>query len=410
MQKEEFQVSFSDNISTEYEEEANRKLAMICRLSIILLVAVGVLNLLHVFIIDDVIYPVLAVSVVIMFLPTVFYNILKRKERAIRYFVMTLVVLMSGILYTFLSYHVIIMLVFPLVISCLYCDKKSVWFTTILGIPVMVVSHLLAYSLKVVPDEPLVTLRGTLLYGVLPRVLEYIAIAAVCISMTGKLQNLINVLVKKNDELYLDQESLITSLSQMIESQSQETGQHVKRVSEYTKVLCRSLEMSEDEIWKVGLAAMMHDVGKIFVPHDILEKPGKLTADEFAVIKKHTLYGKRMLEQSPGELMQISAQIAYEHHERYDGKGYAGMKGDEISMYSRCVSIADVFDALVSWRPYKEPWTTEEARAEIIANGGSQFDPILVEIFDEHFEEFQAIFEKYPDSQDAVDTEQLFSD
>lgn len=399
-----------NRLTDEYEYNANLKMAMICRINMGIFVIVMLLNYFHIFIIDSVIYPVLLFSIGVMFLPTLFYNVFHLHSLIIRYFVLTLVVLMSGILYSFLSYHVIIMLVFPLLVSCLYCDKKSVWYTTILGIPVMIAAHLIAFHLKIVPDEPLITLHGTIFYGILPRLLEYMAIALVCLNMTEKVQNLIQALVHKNQELLAEQEEIITSLSQMVESQSQETGMHVKRVSEYTKILCRNLGYDDDTVWEVGLAAMMHDVGKIMVPHEILEKPGKLTKEEFDIIKKHTTYGKKMLENSPGELMQLSADIAYEHHERYDGTGYDGIKGENIGIFSRCVSVADVFDALVSWRPYKDPWTPQEARNEILAQSGRQFDPLVVEVFDKHFDEFLEIFEKYPDSQEMIDTESFYRD
>lgn len=400
-------MNFSSRLTKDYEEAANRKLAGICRIAMILLFVVMLLNYFNVFIIDDVIYPVLTFSIIVMLLPTFFYNVRSYNSLLIRYFVLTLVVFMSGLLYAFLSYHVIIMLVFPIVVSCLYCDKKSVIYTALIGIPVIVVSHLLAFQFKVVPDEPLVTLKGTIFYGILPRVLEYTSIVIVCFSMTNKVQALIENLIKKNDELYKEQEGIITSLSTMIENESQETGMHVKRVSEYTKILCRGLGFSDEIVWKVGLAAMMHDVGKILIPHDILEKPGKLTKEEFEVIKKHTVYGKRMLENSQGELMKLSAIIAYEHHERWDGTGYANMKGEDIDIYSRCVSVADVFDALVSWRPYKNPWTPEDARAEIVSQAGKQFDPAIVKLFDENFDEFIEIYEKYPDSLEEQDSDAI---
>ena len=391
-------MNFSSKLTRDYEIEANKKLARICRIPMVLFVVVMLLNYFGIFKIDDIIYTVMTFSIIVMLLPTFFYNFRSFNSLIIRYFVLTLIVFMSGMLYAFLSYHVIIMLVFPIVVSCLYCDRKSVLYTALIGVPVIIVSHLLAYELKVVPDEPLVTLKGTIFYGILPRILEYTTIAVVCLSITGKVQELIKKLIQKNSELYQNQEGIITSLSTMIESESKETGMHVKRVSEYTKILCRGLGLEDEIVWEVGLAAMMHDVGKILVPHDILEKPGKLTDEEFAIVKKHTLYGKRMLENSDGELMQLSARIAYEHHERWDGRGYAGIKGEDIGIYSRCVSIADVFDALVSWRPYKKPWTPQEAKQEITAQAGKQFDPNLVNIFNEHFDEFIEVYEKYPDS------------
>lgn len=390
-------MNYSEMVIQEYEAKTNKTMAFICRIMIGLMVAVGVLNYLHVFKISNSIYPTLLISIAILILPTIFYDLLNMDNVAIRYFVLTANVIMSGILYAFLSYHVIIMLVFPVVVSSLYCDKKSVIYTSVLSVPVMVISHLIAFQLKIVPDEPLVTLHGVLIYGVIPRVLELTAFAVICTNMASKVQQLIRNLGEKNTELYSDQEMLIASLSEMIEAQSQETGQHVKRVAEYTWILCEALDMDEHECWKVSTAAMMHDVGKILIPQEIINKPGKLTTEEYELIKNHAKYGKKLLVNSPGELMQISAEIAYQHHERYDGKGYYGIAGEDISLYARCVAIADVFDALVSRRPYKAAWTPREARDEIIRNAGTQFDPRLVMLFEKYFDRFVEVLKKYPD-------------
>lgn len=398
-------MKYSNKLLKDYEADANLKLAFICRIMMVLLIMVMVFNITGVFVLESSIYPVIIVAVLIMFVPTILYDLLHKSGPVWRYFVLTLVVFMSGLLYSFLSYHVIIMLVFPIIVATICCDTRSIVYTTLLGIPVMVISHLIAFRLRIVPDEPLVTLKGVIVYGIFPRVIEYIAIAVICINLTIKIQRLIKALIDKNEELYEDQDSLITSLSEMIESQSQETGLHVKRVSEYTKILCRALGMDDEEVRKVGLASMMHDVGKILVPRQILEKPGKLTVEEFAEIKKHANYGRMMLEKSPGELMQISARIAGEHHERYDGTGYNKMAGDDIHIYSKCVSVADVFDALVSWRPYKEPWNPQDARDEIVRQSGKQFDPDVVKVFDEHFEEVMEVYRQYPDSVKEIDTE-----
>ena len=391
-------MNFTNRLITDFEKDADCRMSSICRIMIGLMGIVMLLNGLHVFIISNMIYPTLILAMAILFIPTVIYNFLHVRNKVARYFVLTLVDLMSGLLYAILSYHVIIMLVFPVVVSCLYCDRKSVLFTTILSIPVLVVSHLIAFQLKVVPDEPLVTLHGVLVYGVIPRVIEFLAIAVICLSVTEKLQRLIRALVQKNQELYADQHTLVCSLAELVEAQSQETGQHVKRVSAYTEILCRAYGLSDEEIWKVSVASMMHDVGKIRVSQEILYKPSKLTEDEFAEVKKHVDYGYQLLCNSPGEIMQIAAQIAHEHHERYDGMGYQNhRKADEISLYARCVAIADVFDALVSRRCYKSAWEPEQARAEILSQSGKQFDPELVALFDAHFDEFLAVMEQFPD-------------
>lgn len=391
-------IYFANNLIKDFEDDSDRRIAAICRAMTALISVVILFNILQIFTISPALYPTLIVSIVILLIPTLFYNILHMRSKVIRYVILTLLVLMSGLMYSILSYHVIIMLIFPVVVSCLYCDRSNVIYTTVLSVPVMIVSHLVAHMLKIVPDEPLVTLRGVLLFGIIPRVIELIAISIICIGITGKLQRLIAALVKKNNELYEEQQILVGSLSEMVETQSHETGQHVKRVAAYTEILCRAMGLSEEETWKISVASMMHDVGKICVPREILHKPGRLTEDEFSEIKKHVDFGYKLLENSPGEIMKIAASIAKQHHERFDGMGYQNrLKGEQINLYARCVAVADVFDALVSKRCYKKAWTPEQAREEILNQAGHQFDPEITKLFNEHFDEFLKVMENYPD-------------
>ena len=391
-------INFANHLILDYEKDSDRRIAAICRAITALTLVVILLNVLHVFKISTALYPTLIGSAVILLMPTYFFDIMHMRSKFIRYLVLTLLVFMSGLMYSILSYHVIIMLILPVVVSCLYCERAYVIYTTMLSIPAMVVSHLIAFQLKIVPDEPLVTLRGVVLYGITPRIIELVAIAVICIGITGKLQRLISALVKKNNELYEEQQIMVGSLSELVESQSHETGQHVKRVAAYTEILCRAMGLSEEETWKISVASMMHDVGKICVPREVLHKPGKLTDDEFAEIKKHVDYGYQLLEKSPGEIMQLAAEIAWQHHERYDGTGYQNkVKGEQINIYARCVAVADVFDALVSKRCYKKAWTPQQAREEIVSQAGRQFDPKITQLFDAHFDEFLKVMEEYPE-------------
>lgn len=392
-------INFANNLILDFEKDSDLRISGICRAITGLILIVIMLNVFNVFNISSALYPTLIAASVILMTPTLFFEVLKKRSKKIRYMVLTLLVIMSGLMYSILSYHVIIMLVLPVVVSCLYCERANVIYTTVLSIPVMIISHLIAYSLKIVPDEPLVTLRGVLIYGIIPRVIELVAISFICISITGKLQKLISALVNKNNQLYEEQQIMVGSLSELVETQSHETGQHVKRVAAYTEILCRAMGLSEEETWKISVASMMHDVGKICVPREILHKPGKLTEEEFSEIKKHVDYGHKLLENSPGEIMRLAANIAWQHHERYDGKGYQNeLSGENINIYARAVAVADVFDALVSKRCYKKSWTPSQAREEILNQSGEQFDPQITKLFDEHFDEFLKVMEDYPDA------------
>lgn len=392
-------MKFSEKIINEYKENADKRVAFVCRLMIGFMLLVALLNALGIFRIRPVpLYLTVAVSVFDFFLPTLFCNILRQRSVGLRYLILTILVFQSGLQYATLSYHTIMMLAFPLIMACLYNEKKYVIYTGILSVPMVIVSHLAAFALKVVPDEPLITMKGTVLYGIIPRSIELLAVFIICLFISDRIEKLVSTLASKNEELYEDQENLILALSSIIENKSEGTGQHVKRVAEYTELLCKSLGYDEEESWKIGLASMMHDVGKIMIPESILEKPGKLTEKEFGIVKKHIVYGKQMLENSPGELFRISRDIAYEHHEKWDGTGYIGMKGEDIVRYARCVALADVFDALVSRRSYKKPWTPDEAYREIVSQSGQQFDPEVVDAFVKNYNKFVEITLRYPDA------------
>ena len=392
-------MNFSEQIIREYRKNADMRLAFVCRLMIGFMLLVALLNITGVFKIAPLpLYLTTVISVFNFILPTLFYNILKIHSTKIRYFILAIVVIQSGLQYAALSYHTIIMLVFPLIMACLYNEKKYVIYTAILTMPMIVISHLAAFYLKIVPDEPLITLKGTILYGIVPRTIEIFAVVILCYTISDRIEKLVNTLASKNRELYEDQENLILAVSQIIENKSENTGQHVKRVSEYTEVLCKCLGFNDEDSWKISLAAMMHDVGKLMIPESILEKPGKLTAEEFEIVKKHTQYGKQMLETSPGELFKLSTDIAYNHHEKWDGTGYRGVKGEDTPVCARCVALADVFDALVSRRAYKEPWPPEKAYEEIVSQRGKQFDPTVVDAFVQNFDKFKDIMMRYPDT------------
>ncbi|NPA74000.1 MAG: response regulator [Epsilonproteobacteria bacterium] len=195
------------------------------------------------------------------------------------------------------------------------------------------------------------------------------------------------------EEIYETQRELIYMLAEITEVVSDETGKHIKRVANASKLLahyCPSLSEEDEEI--IFTAAPMHDVGKIAVDPNILHKPGPLTDEEFEIVKTHTKLAKKILGNSDRKVIQAANIIALQHHERWDGTGYPdGLKGHDIHIYGRIVAIVDVFDALVHKRVYKSAWDINKAKEHIIKGAGSHFDPDLVKIFIEHFEEFAII-------------------
>jgi len=194
-------------------------------------------------------------------------------------------------------------------------------------------------------------------------------------------------------ELEDNQKEMIWVLTELMESSSDETGQHVRRVSELSALLAHHHPtLSEDDVEIIRYASPMHDVGKLTVPHDILHKPGRYTEDEFNAMKHHTTNAYKLLCGSERKLIKASAIIAHEHHEKWNGKGYPrGLKGADIHIYGRIVALADVFDALIHARSYKEAWDISKVLSYIDEHDGTQFDPELVAILKTHIDEFVEI-------------------
>ena len=184
-------------------------------------------------------------------------------------------------------------------------------------------------------------------------------------------------------ELRDTQLEIIRRLGAAVESRDQETGDHISRMSRLCHRLALEIGIPKPEADRLRHASAMHDIGKIGIPDRILQKPGKLDPDEWAIMKTHTTMGATILGGSNAPLIQMAETIARTHHERWDGSGYpAGLAGEEIPLIGRVVAICDVFDALLSVRPYKHAWTLDDALAEIRAQSGRHFDPSLVEPFE----------------------------
>ncbi|SFL07329.1 putative two-component system response regulator [Methylorubrum salsuginis] len=175
---------------------------------------------------------------------------------------------------------------------------------------------------------------------------------------------------------------IIRRLMLAAEYRDDQAGDHLTRVAGCVIAVAEGLGLSQAEADDIALASTMHDIGKIGVPDHILRKAGPLTDEEWVEMRQHALRGYRMLHDSPSRLLQIAAEVALTHHERWDGTGYPrGLKGEEIPRSGRIVAVADVFDALISARSYKPAWPLEKARAHIEADSGRHFDPACVAAF-----------------------------
>ena len=210
---------------------------------------------------------------------------------------------------------------------------------------------------------------------------------------------------KQTKELRQTKQAAIFGLAKLAESRDNDTGEHLERIGEYVRILATELattnpNINERFISDLSLASSLHDVGKVGIPDSILLKPGRLTPEQREVMKLHTNIGGECLDAilergGKNRFMKFASDIAYSHHERWDGDGYPRqLAGEAIPLVARIVSVADVYDALTSKRPYKKAMGHIESKAVILLGSGSQFDPEVVAAFARHEKEFELISRK----------------
>lgn len=219
----------------------------------------------------------------------------------------------------------------------------------------------------------------------------------------------------RTTDLQLSQDLTIVALGSIAETRDNETGNHIHRTRAYVRVMTQRLAplqryrttVSEDQWTMIWKSAPLHDIGKVGIPDHILMKPGKLTAEEFAVMKAHPAIGRDALRDAEtrmgteGTFLSVAKEIAYGHHERWDGSGYPqGLRGEAIPLAARLMALADVYDALIHKRVYKPAWSHAEAIDMIREGRGAHFDPSLVDCFMENTDEFRYIASRFSDEAD----------
>ena len=200
--------------------------------------------------------------------------------------------------------------------------------------------------------------------------------------LADRAEHLASLVDEQTREIRDREKELIFRMSRAAEFRDPETGAHIQRMAHYSQVIARALGLDANAQKLILEAAPMHDVGKIGIPDYILLKPGKLTPEEFEVMKGHARLGYELLKDSGSEILRAGAEVAISHHEKFDGTGYPhGLQGNKIPIFGRIVAVADVFDALTSERPYKKAWPIEDACKFLEDGRGLHFDPMCVEAF-----------------------------
>ena len=426
MKKTETKKKISENLQSQ-EYTANRYVMKCFGVTMLVFALTFLLNVIGVFVIQQrLMISAFVPSVIIYLLVCAVTKFVSLSEPKIKYFILFAIALMFTVAGVFLTYHVVLVPVLLFLCATLYSSRKVMRYTYLLTVlstlvtvyggyffglcdanmALLTTDRLQDYALNgqfaltQVNTDPLMSL---LLFFVIPRCLIYIAFSTVCGSIyeivkknvekarhAAELERfqieLENKVAEQTEEIRNQQKKLeglfvqtITALSEAVDAKDRYTSGHSTRVAEYAYLIAERMGKSKDEQEEIYRAGLLHDVGKIRVPADIINKPGRLTDEEFNIIKIHPATGYHILRGiSEDSLIAVAAKY---HHERYDGKGYPnGLSGKKIPEIARIIGIADAYDAMTSNRSYRNALPQEVVRGEIEKCKGTQFDPDIADI------------------------------
>lgn len=372
------------------EEDANKAAANVMLITFAIFTAVYILNLVGVFVIDEPDMTIAyCVSSVFLILPTILNKYVSLSAKWLKYLYIIFSELFLLMVTTVLSYHVVVIYAYPIALAGLYFSKKLTNISTLCTLAVTVAGQLLGFFLDLRFDHNFYTLQRLVVYGIIPRILTLLSLAALLRLLTVRTSKLLSEDADNYESLIMYNQDMIYGFATLVESRDENTGGHIKRTSIYAEMLAEELGKTErykdiidDEfIGCIAMVAPLHDIGKISIPDNILCKPGRLTPSEFAIMKTHAEKGGQMVRDTFSHIADeryktMAYEVARYHHEKWNGKGYPeGLSWEEIPLPARIMAVADVFDAVSEKRCYRDAMPIEEC-FRIIENGmGTDFDP-----------------------------------
>lgn len=385
-----------EKILIENEKDANFVVARVMRITFIFFSIAFLLNLIGVFIIDKTIMLIAYIAgSILLFLPTILLIFCSQNYVLIKIINILVSVIFMCLLSATLSHHVTAFYVFPIAISSLYFSKRLSIFTTILTVIGVTIGQFGAFFFNTVHDKNFAHLYDVIVFSIIPRGLLVFAMGSISAMLSKRTKALLIKLFNAEKSLKKNHKEMVIGFATLVENKDGSTGGHIKRTSTYVKLLANELRkrgyytniLTDEYLENLYQAAPMHDIGKIAVPDVILQKPGKLTAEEFDVIKQHTVNGGKIIKETFVRMnnhaySRVAYEVAKYHHEKWNGNGYPkGLKEDKIPLCARIMAIADVFDAVSEKRCYRDALPLEQCFAIIEEGKGKDFEPILVDVF-----------------------------
>lgn len=385
-----------EKIGEKNESDANRSVATIMAITFGLFTLIYILNVLGIFIIYDLAMSIAYFSSAVLLLAPIAMNkIFGRSTRWLKYAYVIFSVIFILIVTTTLTYHVVLVYAYPIAIAGVYFQKKITRLATVLTMIATVCGQLFGFWLQWRPDYNFKSMYELITYSIVPKFITLLCFSFLLNFLTKRTSRLLYDDMERYEQLLKYNKKMIYNFATLVESRDENTGGHIKRTSIYAQLLARELMqegaykelLNDDYINCLALVAPLHDIGKISIPDSILQKPGRLTDEEYSVMKTHSEKGGKIIndtfsEADDEEYKRMAYDVAMYHHEKWNGSGYPmGKKGREIPLSARIMAIADVFDAVSEKRCYRDAMPIDEC-FKIIADGKDRdFDPVLVDAF-----------------------------
>lgn len=388
--------TLSEKIIKRNEKDANIVVSKIFFITFLLFTVVFLLNVLGIFVIYQPAMILAYVSSSILLLsPLVINRLVPVSSKYLKYIYVSFAALFILIVSTTLTYHVVLIYAYPIALAGVYFSRRLTTYSVYLTLAVTVVGQLLGYFLQWRPDKNFPTLQKLIVFSIIPRLITLISFAFLLKYLTDRTSKLMQDDLERYDQLSHYNQSMIYSFATLVESRDANTGGHIRRTSIYVKLLAEELlkegvykeEINEDFIRTLSMVAPLHDIGKIAIPDSILRKPGKLTDEEFDIMKTHSEKGGDIIHDTFRDVADenyknMAYDVAMYHHEKWNGKGYPrGLMETGIPLPARIMAVADVFDAVSEKRCYREAMPLDKCFSIIEEGSGTHFDPVLVKAF-----------------------------
>ncbi|MCI7768037.1 MAG: HD domain-containing protein [Oscillospiraceae bacterium] len=378
------------------EEDANRTAANVMLTTFALFTVIYILNVAGIFIIDKpVMTAAYCISAVLLLLPKLLNKLCGTSAKYLKYLYVLFADLFLLVMTSTLTYHVVVIYAYPIAIAGLYFSEKITKLSTVGTLAVTTAGQFIAFYIGRNNDHNFQTLNKLVLFSVLPRFLTLLSFAALLLLLTRRTSKLLSDDADNYEQLVSHNQEMICGFATLVENRDENTGGHIKRTSIYAEMLSRELQrtgqysdiINDEFIECLAMVAPLHDIGKIAIPDSILCKPGKLTDEEFDIMKSHSAKGGEIImgvfiHSSDENYKKMAYEVARYHHEKWNGRGYPeGLSGTDIPLSARIMAVADVFDAVSEKRCYRDAMPLEKC-FEIISEGsGRDFDPVLAEAF-----------------------------